>query len=53
MLNSLNSLSMVRDNETGNHIVRTKKYVETIAKRLRSMNQYSDELSDDLIEDIT
>jgi len=53
LLNSLNSLSMVRDNETGNHILRTKKYVETLAKRLRAMNQYADELSEDAIHDMT
>jgi response regulator RpfG family c-di-GMP phosphodiesterase len=44
---------MVRDNETGNHILRTKQYVETLARRLRATNQYVDELSEDAIRDIT
>ena len=53
LLNSLNSLSMVRDNETGNHILRTKQYVETLARRLKSLNYRSNELSDDDIHDMT
>ena len=45
MLDSLNALSMVRDNETGNHILRTKNYVEAIANRLKSLGIYKEELS--------
>jgi response regulator RpfG family c-di-GMP phosphodiesterase len=45
MLHSLNALSMVRDNETGNHILRTKQYVEMIANRLREMGIYKSELT--------
>ena len=52
MLHSLNALSMVRDNETGNHILRTKNYVHAIATRLRSMEKYVDELSNDAIEEM-
>ena len=52
LLNGLNSLSMARDNETGAHILRTSKYVELIAQRLRSMNQYVEELSHEAIQDI-
>ena len=43
---------MARDNETGAHILRTSKYVELIAQRLRSMNQYVEELSHEAIQDI-
>lgn len=45
MLFSLNSLSLARDNETGNHILRTQHYVKTIALRLRSLGYFADELS--------
>ena len=47
MLHSLNALSMVRDNETGNHILRTKKYVQLLANRLRLLGFYKSELTDD------
>lgn len=53
MLDSLNALSMVRDNETGNHIQRTKKYVQLIANRLREMGVYKDELSIAAVANIT
>jgi HD-GYP domain-containing protein (c-di-GMP phosphodiesterase class II) len=52
MLNSLNALSMVRDNETGNHILRTKSYVRALAERLSSSGAYTDQLSKKAIEDI-
>ena len=52
MLNSLNALSMVRDNETGNHILRTKNYVRALAERLRVSGAYTDELSKRDIENI-
>ena len=52
MLNSLNALSMVRDNETGNHILRTKNYVRALAERLRLSGVYLNELSPKKIESI-
>jgi HD-GYP domain-containing protein (c-di-GMP phosphodiesterase class II) len=52
MLHSLNALSMVRDNETGNHILRTKNYVRALAERLYSSGIYIDELSPKTIEDM-
>jgi len=52
LLNSLNALSMVRDNETGNHILRTKNYVRALAERLRSTGVYLHELSPKKIESI-
>lgn len=53
MLKSLNALSMVRDNETGNHILRTQHYVKRLAKRLKAMGIYATQLSDDAIERMT
>ena len=50
MLKSLNALSMVRDNETGNHILRTQHYVRRLAERLRDMGIYSSELSNKAID---
>ena len=50
MLSSLNALAMARDNETGNHIVRTQNYVKKLALRLRNMGHYTNELSDEAIE---
>ena len=50
MLASLNSLSLARDNETGNHIIRTQHYVKVLATRLKSLGHYTEELSDDAIE---
>ncbi|MBU3582268.1 HD domain-containing protein [Polynucleobacter sp. AP-Capit-er-40B-B4] len=52
MLNSLNALSMVRDNETGNHILRTKNYVRALAERLKASGIYQNELSHKAIEDM-
>lgn len=52
MLQSLNALSLVRDNETGNHILRTQLYVRKLAERLRAHGAYLAELSDDAIADM-
>lgn len=46
MLASLISLARERDNETGSHIVRTQKYVERIALRLKAMGHYVELLSE-------
>jgi hypothetical protein len=45
MLNSLNALAYARDNETGNHIIRTQKYVEALAMRLSRVKKFSEILS--------
>jgi response regulator RpfG family c-di-GMP phosphodiesterase len=50
MLQSLNALSMVRDNETGNHILRTQQYVKRLAEGLRELGHYADQLSESAIE---
>jgi PAS domain S-box-containing protein len=49
MLYSLNALSLARDNETGNHVIRTQFYVKVIASRLLKMHQYSDEINEKTI----
>lgn len=45
MLASLNALALARDNETGNHIVRTQYYVKILADRLMANGHYLDELN--------
>ena len=50
MLQCLNALSMVRDNETGNHILRTQHYVKRLAEGLRELGHYVDDLSNSAIE---
>lgn len=50
MLTSLNVLAKARDNETGNHIIRTQLYVKNLALRLKRMGYYESELSDQAID---
>ena len=50
MLGSLISLALERDNETGQHIVRTQQYVQRLALRLRDMGHYAEQLSDQKID---
>lgn len=50
LLSTLNALALARDNETGNHIIRTQYYVKTLALRLRKMGHYRNELNDSAIE---
>ncbi len=44
------SLSAARDEETGEHIIRTQLYVKTLAEQLRTIETYRKVLSDDDIE---
>ena len=46
MLASLNALALARDNETGNHIMRTQHYARRIARRLRELGHFKGELDD-------
>ena len=46
MLSTLNAIALARDNETGQHILRTQHYVKTIALRLRTQGHYLEALSD-------
>jgi len=50
MLSSLNALALARDNETGNHVIRTQHYVKAIAARLFEMGQYLDQVNGQTIE---
>jgi len=50
LLASLSALAMARDNETGNHIIRTQNYVKVLALRLQADGYYVDRLSDHAIE---
>src|SRR6185369_9166833 len=42
IINSMSVLVGARDEETGGHIMRTKKYVETLARHLATLPDYSD-----------
>ncbi len=43
------SLAEVRDNETGNHILRTQNYVRALAEKIRGNPRFSHELTDENI----
>ena len=43
------SMAETRDNETGNHILRTQRYVKRLAEQLQSHPRFSRTLSDDYI----
>ena len=49
-LASLNALAKARDNETGNHIIRTQEYVRALAQRLQALGHYTDSLSVESID---
>ena len=51
MFDALNQLSLARDNETGNHILRTQHYVRAIALALRDLSvPHASQLDDETIE---
>ncbi len=49
-LATLNALAKARDNETGNHVLRTQEFVRLLALRLRVQGRYIEQLSDESIE---
>ncbi len=49
-LATLNALEKARDNETGNHVLRTQEFVRLLALRLRAQDRYIEQLSDESIE---
>ena len=53
LLSSLTALAKARDDETGNHIIRTQNYVKVLALRLRANGHYLAELSDESIDLLT
>ena len=50
MLKSLNALSLARDHETGNHIVRTQWYVKEVALKLLADGHYAEQLNEKVID---
>lgn len=50
LLSSLTALAKARDDETGNHIIRTQNYVKALALRLRESGHYLAELSGESID---
>ena len=44
------SLAETRDNETGNHILRTQRYVRALARAMQPHPRYGPELTDEVIE---
>jgi len=51
-LTTLSALAKARDNETGNHIIRTQHYVNLLALRLRLDGLYLDKLSDSFVRSL-
>lgn len=49
-MRALASLAEARDNETGNHILRTQGYVAVLANSLGKLPKYSEALSPDMVE---
>ena len=49
---SLATLAETRDNETGQHIRRTQKYAKVLAEQLLQQGDYSDSLTEDVVEEI-
>jgi hypothetical protein len=50
LLTTLNALALARDNETGNHILRTQHYVKIIAEHLMNLKEFSNLLTPRKIE---
>ncbi len=46
----LASLAETRDNETGAHILRTQRYVRTLARYLQQHSPYADQLDDETVQ---
>ena len=49
-MRALASLAEARDNETGNHILRTQGYVKVLAEELSKLPQYAEKLTPTIIE---
>jgi len=50
IISALTNLALKRDKETGNHIIRTQEYVRILAKLIRDLPEYRDELDDTSID---
>ena len=49
-LSLLIALAAIRDDQTGQHLVRSRLFVRVLAERLKKMGHYLDELNDDFIK---
>ncbi|SMC70928.1 HD-GYP domain-containing protein [Polynucleobacter kasalickyi] len=49
-LETLNALAKARDDETGNHIIRTQHYVRLLCERLRLSLHYLNQINDEYID---
>ena len=47
---AMSSMAETRDNETGNHILRTQRYVKLLAKQLQDHPRFAGQLSDEYIK---
>ena len=52
MLGTLNALALARDNETGNHILRTQHYVRVLAKKIQEYPEFNQAISNEDIEQL-
>ena len=52
VIDAMATLIETRDVDTGEHVARTKRYVELIARQMQRMPKYRDVLSDDEVERI-
>ncbi|MFM7786187.1 MAG: response regulator, partial [Gammaproteobacteria bacterium] len=52
-MRALASLAEARDNETGNHILRTQNYVRVLAEQLATLPKYAEALTPHMIETFT
>jgi putative two-component system response regulator len=49
---AMSSMAETRDNETGNHILRTQRYIKRLAEQLRDHPNFRQELTDDYIKQL-
>lgn len=52
-MRALANLTEARDDETGNHILRTQRYIEVLAQELAKLPQYAEVLTPEVIESYT
>lgn len=50
MIRTLAALAETRDNDTGEHILRTQHYIKSLAKKAIQLGYFRDELSDEIID---
>jgi len=49
---AMSSMAETRDNETGNHILRTQRYIKRLAEQLRDHPNFRQELTEDYIKQL-